>query len=141
MAMDQSEEGEQFLFRIKLKHIRWFIILVRDVSIFKNCKGFSLAETMTAFSIWLIIVTVLIPHLVLLTQERANTKQSLTAIKLLHEKVQNVSFLEAEKVNETITRDNIAYKLTWKEEMSDKKACLEWTNYYQKTKSICLLVS
>ncbi len=96
---------------------------------------------MTAFSIWLIIVTVLIPHLVLLTQERANTKQSLTAIKLLHEKVQNVSFLEAEKVNETITRDNIAYKLTWKEEMSDKKACLEWTNYYQKTKSICLLVS
>ena len=113
----------------------------RDDSIFKNCKGFSLAETMTAFSIWLIIVTVIVPHLVLLTQERANTKQSLTAIKLLQEKVQNVSFQNSEKVNETIMKNNIPYKLTWKEDMSDKRACLEWTNYYQKTKSVCLLVS
>lgn len=86
------------------------------------------------------VVTILIPQLVLLTQERANTKQSLTAIKLLHEKIQYVSFQNNNKTNETIIRDNIAYKLIWKEDMSDKKACLEWTNYYKKTKSICLLV-
>ena len=110
-------------------------------SIFNNCKGFSLAETMAAFSIWLLIVTILIPQLVLLTQERANTKQSLTAIKLLHEKIQSDSFQPALKVNETIMKDNVAYHLTWKEEMSDKEACLEWKNYYKKTKSICLLVS
>gem|GEM_PF-4673845 len=108
--------------------------------LFKNCRGFSLAETLTAFSIWLLVVTILIPQLVLLTQERANTEQSLTAIKLLHEKIQCVSFQNNNKTNETIIRDNIAYKLIWKENMSDKKACLEWTNYYKKTKSICLLV-
>ncbi len=96
---------------------------------------------MAAFSIWLVIVTVLVPQLVLLTQERANTKQSLTAIKLLHEKVQNVYFHHVEKVNESIMKDGVVYKLTWKEELSDKKACLEWTNYYQKTKSVCLLTS
>ncbi|WP_226526453.1 hypothetical protein [Metabacillus niabensis] len=100
-----------------------------------------MAETMTAFSIWLLIITVFIPHLVLLTQERANNRQSLTAIKLLHEKVQGVSFQNTEKVNETIMKDNVAYHLTWKEDMSDQKACLEWENYYKKTKSVCLLVS
>lgn len=141
MLMDQSKRVEQFIFHIKLKRIRWYIILERVDLLFKNCRGFSLAETITAFSIWLLVATILIPQLVLLTQERANTKQSLTAIKLLHEKVQYVSFQNAEKINETIIRDNIAYKLIWKEDIPDKKACLEWSNFYQKTKSVCLLVS
>lgn len=141
MLTDQSEKGGQFIFHIKTKRTRWFIILERDVLIFKNCKGFSLAETMIAFSIWLLIITVFIPHLVLLTQERANNRQSLTAIKLLHEKVQGVSFQNTEKVNETFMKDNVAYHLTWEEDMSDQKACLEWKNHYKKTKSVCLLVS
>ncbi len=96
---------------------------------------------MTAFSMWLLITTILIPQLVLLTKERANTQQSVTAIKLLHEKVQQVSFQNIDKENETLFKDNVAYELTWKEDLPDQKACLEWTNYYKKTKSVCLLVS
>jgi competence protein ComGE len=115
--------------------------LERVVLLFKNYKGYSLAETITAFSMWILIVSILIPQLVLLTQERVTTKQSSDALKLLHEKIQHVAFSGVDKENEDIERDSVVYHLTWKEEGADQKACMEWTSLYKKTKSVCLLVS
>ncbi|UGB29501.1 competence type IV pilus minor pilin ComGE [Metabacillus sp. B2-18] len=113
----------------------------RVVLLFKNYKGYSLAETITAFSMWILIVSILIPQLVLITQERVTTKQTSDALKLLHEKIQSVAFSDFDKVNEDIEKDSVIYHLIWKEEGADQKACMEWTSLYKKTKSVCLLVS
>jgi competence protein ComGE len=107
----------------------------------KNCKGFALAETIAAFSMWSIIVTILIPQLVLLTQERINTQQSTNAYKILYEKTQQVIFDEAPMVNEKIVHENATYMITWEEENDYTKACLHWTSLYKKEKTICFLVS
>ncbi|KKI91457.1 hypothetical protein WQ54_14880 [Bacillus sp. SA1-12] len=107
----------------------------------KNCKGFSFAETIAAFSMWSLIVTILIPQLVLLTQERQNAQQSLQAYKHLYEKTQQVLYDQAPKINEELVKEDVHYTLTWEEEKSYSKACLSWENSYKKTKSVCYLVS
>ncbi|MGM7721143.1 competence type IV pilus minor pilin ComGE [Metabacillus sp. Hm71] len=107
----------------------------------KNCKGFSFAETIAAFSMWSLIVTILIPQLVLLTQERLNAQQSLQAYKILHEKTQQVFYDQAPKLNEQFVKDNVHYTLTWEEERNYSKACLSWKNSFEKTKSVCYLVT
>jgi competence protein ComGE len=106
----------------------------------KNCKGFSLAETIAAFSTWSLIVTILIPQLVLLTQERINTQQSLKAYKILHEKTQLVAFNNVPMVDEEFVQENVHYNLTWEEENEYTKACLHWKNSFKKTKSVCFLL-
>jgi hypothetical protein len=107
----------------------------------KNCKGFSFAETIAAFSMWSLIVTILIPQLVLLTQERMNTQESLKAYKILYQKTQEVAFNNAPMVNEEFVQEDVQYNLSWEEEEKYKRACLHWTNSFEKTKSVCFLVS
>ncbi|MBO1512337.1 competence type IV pilus minor pilin ComGE [Metabacillus bambusae] len=107
----------------------------------KNCKGFSFAETIAAFSMWSLIVTILIPQLVLLTQERMNTQESLKAYKILHQKTQEVAFNNAPMVNEEFVQEDVQYNLSWEEEEKYKRACLYWTNSFKKTKSVCFLIS
>lgn len=107
----------------------------------KNCKGFSFAETIAAFSIWSLIVIILIPQLVLLTQERINTQQMIKAYKILHKKTQQVTYNDAPMINEEFIEKNVQYNLTWGEEIKYTKACLQWTNSYKKAKSVCFLLS
>lgn len=106
----------------------------------RNCKGFSFAETIAAFSMWSIIATILIPQLVLLTQERINTQQSIKAYKILYEKTQQVAYNEMQMADEEFVVDNEHYSLTWEEDNEYTKACLHWTNKFQKSKSVCLLL-
>ncbi|MCM3650447.1 competence type IV pilus minor pilin ComGE [Metabacillus litoralis] len=107
----------------------------------KNCKGFALAETIAAFSMWSIIVTILIPQLVLLTQERINTQQSTNAYKILYEKTQQVILDEKPMFDEEIVHENVTYMIIWEEENDYTKACLQWTNLYKEEESICFLLS
>lgn len=108
----------------------------------KNCsKGFSFSETLAAFSIWTIITSLLIPQVIMITIERVNTKQSITAYKLLHEKVQHAAFHKAEMHDEVLTKDNIVYKLKWEEEEAYSKPCVFWENANNKEKKACLLLS
>jgi uncharacterized protein (DUF2342 family) len=89
---------------------------------------------------WSIIVTILIPQLILLTQERMNTQQTLKAYKILHEKTQQVAFNEVPMKNEEFVEENEQYTLTWEVEHEYTKACLHWTNTSKKSKSVCFLV-
>ncbi|TXC92386.1 hypothetical protein FS935_04860 [Metabacillus litoralis] len=107
----------------------------------RNSKGFSLAETIAAFSLWMLITLLIIPQLVLLTKERMNTQQSLAAYKILHEKTQQVTFDNNEKNNEIIVHEGVDYHLTWEEGNPYNKACLSWENSTHKNKSICFSVS
>ncbi|WP_226667459.1 competence type IV pilus minor pilin ComGE [Metabacillus litoralis] len=106
----------------------------------RNSKGFSLAETIAAFSLWMLITLLIIPQLVLITKERVNTQQSLAAYKILHEKTQQVTYNTNEKRNEVIKHDGVDYHLSWEEENPYNKACLSWENSSKKAKSVCFLL-
>jgi competence protein ComGE len=127
-------------FRIKITCIRLFFIWGKGGLILRNCKGFSFAETIAAFSIWSIIATILIPQLVLLTQERINTQQSIKAYKILHEKTQQVAYNEKEMEDKEFVIDQVHYSLTWEEDNEYTKACLHWKNTFQHSKSVCFLL-
>lgn len=104
----------------------------------RNCKGFSLAETLTALSIWSFLMVMIIPQMMLLVQERKNIEQINIAYKMIHEKTQQVVFNNVEKENELIQMNGINYELNWRGESNYSKGCITWINHYEQKKEVCL---
>ncbi|MDQ0231964.1 competence type IV pilus minor pilin ComGE [Metabacillus malikii] len=104
----------------------------------KCSSGFSFAETLAAFSIWTIIVGLLIPQFTILTIERMHAKQTVEAYKILYEKTQDVMLNKTVYQDEQFVIDNRQYQLIWREEGKDKNACLYWKGITDQDESVCL---
>ncbi|MGG3889237.1 competence type IV pilus minor pilin ComGE [Metabacillus fastidiosus] len=104
----------------------------------RNCKGFSLAETLTALGIWSILLSIIIPQMMVLVQERRNVEQMNIAYKIIHEKTEQVIFHHAAKINEKISMNGVDYELNWREGKNYSKGCITWTNNSKQEKEVCL---
>ncbi|WP_378929452.1 hypothetical protein [Metabacillus herbersteinensis] len=100
-----------------------------------------MAESLTALSVWLLIVSFLVPQMVLLVEKRQNVKQSTIAYKILHEETQKVFFDKKTKLNTVVKENGTTYNLVWKGETSYTKACISWENHYNQTKEQCFFTS
>ncbi|KZZ86299.1 type II secretion system protein [Bacillus sp. SJS] len=98
-----------------------------------NNKGFSLLESIAAFSLWCLAVLTLLPSIVSMMQERESSSLEIQAIKLLQnrmtDRVMEQDFKEAELFKE----GGIQYKILNKLDQS----CIHWNEASGKKREFC----
>jgi len=103
----------------------------------RKSNGFTLSESISALSMWLLIVTILVPQMVLIAKERENTMRSVDAHRILHEETQLIMIEHQLPEEKVILKNQIEYKLSIKEGVPYHQACLEWKNASDKEESTC----
>ncbi|MFY4776300.1 hypothetical protein [Metabacillus sp. RGM 3146] len=103
----------------------------------KNSKGFSLLECITAFSIWMLTAAILLPSMMYITLERHNNAKEITAIKLLSGYL-NESMYENRSIpigSRSIKGEKYTIIL---EEVPDQEACVQWEEKPYRARKSCL---
>lgn len=96
----------------------------------RNCKGFSLIETLVAFSIWFLLLGTILPQMIQVIQERKSTYLLNTANELLYEELQSFVYEEENKISKAIQKNNESFFILWEEVDNQRlaKACISWTD-------------
>ncbi len=99
-------------------------------------RGFSLLEVLVSFSIWLLLLTTLIPSFVLVKQERANILFVNTANQLIFEELMAIKNGLRVKENKAISSNGIHYTLEWSSE-DETKVCVRWEDKRKRPEERC----
>lgn len=105
----------------------------------KNSNGFSMFESIAAFSIWCLAAVVLLPSMMYITMERKNDSKELTGIKVLNTIIKEAAF-NNQKVSNGLKMyegEKFTVKL---EEGSDQRVCIQWEEKTNRTRKICMQV-
>ncbi|MDQ0858406.1 competence protein ComGE [Bacillus sp. V2I10] len=95
----------------------------------KDSKGFTMAETLMAFSIWSMISLILLPASVYLKKEREESKVHHEALVLLKEHIESLNFENLEKENVNLFIKDQEFKITWSKEEDIDQACINWESH------------
>jgi competence protein ComGC len=95
----------------------------------KDGKGFTMAETLMAFSIWTMISLILLPASVYLKKEREENKVHHEAMVLLKEHIESLNFENLEKENVNLFIKDQEFKITWSKEEDIDQACINWESH------------
>jgi type II secretory pathway pseudopilin PulG len=95
----------------------------------KDGKGFTMAETLMAFSIWSMISLILLPGSVYLKKEREENKVHHEALVLLKEHIESLNFENLEKENVNLFIKDQEFKITWSKEEDIDQACINWESH------------
>jgi competence protein ComGF len=87
----------------------------------KDGKGFTMAETLMAFSIWSMISLILLPASVYLKKEREENK--------VHQHIESLNFENLEKENVNLFIKDQEFKITWSKEEDIDQACINWESH------------
>ncbi|WP_170289380.1 hypothetical protein [Metabacillus lacus] len=105
----------------------------------RNCKGFSLAESLAALSMWTFILLMLVPAALSLYIERGNTLLTHHAAALLHE-YNYKNYFEKETGLAVYQWEGREFHAVYKENNNIKETCIYWVDYRSKTREKCLHV-
>ncbi|KPL59612.1 type II secretion system protein [Rossellomorea vietnamensis] len=103
---------------------------------YRNTKGFSLPETLVAFSCVLMICGLFFPFLIHYASRLQQLQREVEALKFLREGVEE-AIVTHEFVDHSRTYKGVRYELVWKSEGSGE-ACVEYDKNTGDFKEVCV---
>ncbi|MGK9428476.1 competence type IV pilus minor pilin ComGE [Bacillus atrophaeus] len=104
----------------------------------KENKGFSTIETVSALSTWVLITVMILPMWARLISDEKETAIQETGYQLLHESISTYMLSGEYGKSETIKRLNQTYKVRWEEDGDNQKVCMEAVS--PKDEPFCLSI-
>ncbi|WP_201713723.1 type II secretion system protein [Rossellomorea arthrocnemi] len=105
---------------------------------FKNTKGFSLPETLVAFSCILMICGLFIPFLIHYASRLQHLQREVEALKFLREGVEK-AIVTQEYVDHSRIYKGVRYELVWKIRGSGNgEACVHYNKDSDEPREICI---
>jgi competence protein ComGE len=93
----------------------------------RNCKGFSMMETLASFSLLLTVLIFLSSSFILITSERKDLEKKREGIVILHQVLNEYLYDGNEPINRTILSNNTTYTLYWRQHINDiQGVCIQW---------------
>ncbi|WP_226680038.1 type II secretion system protein [Sutcliffiella horikoshii] len=106
----------------------------------KSSKGFTLLEVLGALVIWMVIVSVLLPGLVRMSQERKGFFLDQQARFLLTVELEEIRTEAKSFEGNTVNRNGTTYSLTLVEETVPPLLCVTYKNYRSLEEERCIYV-
>ncbi|WP_171050871.1 type II secretion system protein [Bacillus sp. BHET2] len=103
---------------------------------YRNTKGFSLPETLIAFTCIILISCVFIPFLIQYASQLQNLQRKVEALKFLREGVGN-AIVSHQHVNQSRTYKGIHYDLNWKGG-DYEEACVQYLKNGRDLQEVCI---
>ncbi|MGD6832306.1 hypothetical protein ACQCT5_09085 [Sutcliffiella halmapala] len=101
-------------------------------------KGFTLLEVHAALIVWMIIMTLLLPSLVRINQERNNFKLDREARLLLTKELENVRLSGGMFIGKEIESNGTRFRLYQSVETTLPAICAEYLDYRKREKRRCV---
>lgn len=106
-----------------------------------NCnKGLTLIEVICTLSIWLLLCSSLLPHLMTIIIERKNAEIQQIGNSILSDELQLMFHTEVLLPTEKfVTRNNITYIITVKKENGSqlREVCISWSDKLERNREKC----
>lgn len=110
------------------------------VILLKNNTGFTLIETLIAFSIVLIAIATILPITSLLTYEREILHERRLLISKLHDHMQPFIWDDNQLTNQTyeeqVNTTRVVYRVSQEDDLI--KGCVSWINVKEREEKHCL---
>lgn len=103
---------------------------------FKNCKGFTLAETLSSLIIWLMIATFLLPNFLLIVLERKNLQLEQSIRYTLTNEVEK---RRTEEKRFDYENYNGAMQIVERTIEGNKAVCILYDDYRNVTRERCAI--
>ncbi|MBS2969670.1 type II secretion system protein [Metabacillus sp. KIGAM252] len=101
-----------------------------------NNNGFSLLESIAAFSIWCLAVLTLLPGIVSMMQERENSSLEIQAIKQLQNHTADRIMGQAFEEIVMFEEGGVQYKI----QNDPEQSCMYWNDATGKKREICFQI-
>ncbi|RJS56885.1 competence protein ComG [Bacillus subtilis] len=101
-------------------------------------KGFSTIETMSALSLWLFLLLSVIPLWDKLLADENMTESREIGYQMMNESISKYMMTGDEPASKTVTNNHISYALEWEEEGEYQNACISAAVY--KEQPFCLSI-
>ncbi|MBU8788314.1 MULTISPECIES: competence type IV pilus minor pilin ComGE [Bacillus] len=106
---------------------------------FKKNRGFMTIETVSAFSIWVMIAALMIPvyHQLELKAEMAKKEEA--GYRILDEKISGYMLTGRYKPAETVFYQGAAYLIEWEEKGEEYEVCISVENRHDRQYCLAIL--
>lgn len=101
-------------------------------------KGFSTIETMSALSLWLFLLLTVTPMWDKLLADENMSESREIGYQLANESISKYMMTGEGTASKTVTKNNHIYKLKWEEEGEYQNVCISAAAY--KEKAFCLTI-
>lgn len=101
-----------------------------------NSNGFSLLESIAAFSIWCLAVLTLLPGIVSMMQERESASMEIQAIKHLQNQTTDRIMGQAFQEIEMFEEGGVMYKI----QHEPNQSCTEWNDAKGNKREFCFQI-
>ncbi|WP_191603915.1 ComG operon protein 5 [Bacillus subtilis] len=101
-------------------------------------KGFSTIETMSALSLWLFVLLTVVPLWDKLMADEKMAKSREIGYQMMNESISKYVMSGEGAASKTITKNNHIYAMKWEEEGEYQNVCIKAAAY--KEKSFCLSI-
>lgn len=107
---------------------------------FMNAKGFMLQDTLFAFSLFILLATIITPTIIQIRTETVNISKREAMLHTLHDEIQRVTWdVYSEPAPSTPIKVNgHEALLTFRRSNNLIEGCIEWENMSSRNESECL---
>ncbi|MFT4400106.1 competence type IV pilus minor pilin ComGE [Bacillus sp. SW14] len=101
-------------------------------------KGFSTIETMSALSLWLFLLLTVVPMWSKLIADEKMAESRETGYQIMNESIGEYIMTGERDASKTVIKNNKIYALKWEEKGHDQNVCISAAAY--KEKPFCLSI-
>ncbi|MCA1320536.1 prepilin-type N-terminal cleavage/methylation domain-containing protein [Bacillus tianshenii] len=104
----------------------------------RQSRGFTLLEVLAALVVWMMIMTLLLPGLVMINQERSSFKHDRTARQLLTKELEKLRKSGDVFIGKEIESNGISFRFHKSEENGIPAICAVYLDYRKREERRCV---